>query len=82
MEVSTVNTLVKNNLPRTISTIYLRSSTIMQGGHKVLDIGFWKNIYRPKFTVCNMMVAIIMVVEARAARDGMKTLKFFNQKFK
>lgn len=63
VDVSIVNSMSNQNLPRTISAIYLQTSNTMQGGHKVLDIGSWIKIARLKCTSCKTMSAVIVAVK-------------------
>ena len=52
----------------------------MQGGHKVISLQSGKVINCPKVTSCKINLSVIALVEARAKKDGVKTLKFFNRK--
>ena len=77
-----VHQIKNNNLPRTIDAIYLRSLGSDQGGHKVLDLSTGKVITRSKVVPCKMTSTVIERVEALAAKQGYRTLKFFNRKGK
>lgn len=80
VQASTDNNPTNTTMPRTIDAIYLRPAPNLQGGHELMDLQSGLKITRPKVTQCAMTNTVIRRVEELAARQGHKTLKFFNRK--
>ena len=67
------------NDPRTIDAIYLRPIKSMQGGHEVMDLNSGRMVTRYKVTECPVTPLVIKAVEAMAAKQNIKSLKFKNR---
>ena len=74
------NSPKNNNFPRSLDCIYLRAADQLQGGHELIDLATGQKITRPKVTACRMTRMVIERVELIAARQGYRSLKFFNRK--
>ena len=58
-----------------MDAIYLRPTTNLQGGQKLMDIDTWILITLPKVYPCVMTKTFIKAVEKIAESQGFKTLK-------
>ena len=65
----------KKNLACNVDAIYLRPTTNLQGGQKLMDIATWILITLPKVYPCVMTKTFIKAVEKIAESQGFKTLK-------
>ena len=72
-----------NNLPRSFDAIYLRADDLYQGDHQVMNLAtgsMTRRVRRIRCEVMKMISVVVDRVQAMAARQGCKTLKFYNRK--
>ena len=67
------------NAPRAIDAIYLMPLDNAQGGHEDMDLNSGRVVTRRKVTPLPVTPSVIKAVEAMAAKQGMKSLKFKNR---
>ena len=75
-----IHQIKNNNLPRSFDAIYLRADDSYQGGHQVMNLSTGNMARRVKCEVMKMTSVVVDRVQAMAARQGYKTLKFYNRK--
>ena len=75
-----IHQIKNNNLPRSFDAIYLRADESYQGGHQVMNLATGNMTRRVKCEAMKMTSVIVDRVQAMAARQGYKALKFYNRK--
>ena len=68
------------NLARTVDAIYLRPTSNLKGGQKLMDLATGRLIKQPKVYTCVMTKFFIKAVEKLSESQEFKTLKKFNCK--